>query len=127
VRDPHEVESASIRLCRLDELPDRDDPRDAGEFESHSPYQAGIFVVRAGRSARAYVNRCPHLGSPLNWSPDRFLDLEKEHIVCATHGAVFRIEDGACLAGPCAGDVLEPVALEIRDGVVYACDWLESE
>ncbi len=41
--------------------------------------------------------------SPLNWTPDRFLDLERKQIICATHGAVFCIDDGLCVGGPCKG------------------------
>ncbi len=41
--------------------------------------------------------------SPLNWTPDRFLDLERKQIICATRGAVFRIDDGLCVDGPCEG------------------------
>jgi len=39
-------------------------------------------------------------------------------IVCATHGATFRPEDGYCIAGPCAGDRLEPVAVRVERGIV---------
>jgi nitrite reductase/ring-hydroxylating ferredoxin subunit len=54
------------------------------------------------------VNRCPHVGTPLDWAENEFLDREGRHIVCATHGALFRIDDGRCVAGPCQGDRLEP-------------------
>ena len=77
-----------------------------------------IFVVRRGRLVAACVNSCPHTGGPLDWVPDQFLDLERRHMLCATHGALFRLEDGHCLAGPCAGDQLTAVAVEIVEGVV---------
>ena len=98
-------------LCRLDELAD---PGSRG----FSVEGAEIFLVRRGRLVAAYVNSCPHTGGPLDWVPDQFLDLERRHILCATHGALFRLEDGHCLAGPCAGDRLTPVAVELVDGVV---------
>jgi nitrite reductase/ring-hydroxylating ferredoxin subunit len=112
----------AIRLCRLDELPEGDE-LEGLEFESDEPHRAGIFVLRSGNAACAYVNRCPHLGTPLNWTPNRFLDLDKSHIICATHGAMFRLDDGVCVAGPCSGDALERVPLEVRDGVIYVADW----
>ena len=114
--------SLSVRLCRLDDLPDGDE-LDALGFAADHPARAGIFVMRYEGGVRAFVNRCPHLGTPLNWSPDRFVDLERVHIVCATHGAVFRVDDGECLSGPCFGDVLERVEVEVRDGFVYVADW----
>ena len=75
--------------------------------------------MRQGALARVYVNSCPHLGVPLDWAPDRFLSRDGSLIVCATHGAVFRIENGACLHGPCYGDRLEPVTVYVKDGTLY--------
>jgi nitrite reductase/ring-hydroxylating ferredoxin subunit len=98
-------------LCRLDELADPGSRGFAIEGEE-------IFIVRRGRLVAGYVNSCPHTRGPLDWVPDQFLDLERRHILCATHGALFRIEDGHCLAGPCVGDKLTAVAVEIVDGVV---------
>jgi len=115
-------ESPSLRLCRLDELPEGEE-LDAVGFPADVAHRAGIFVLRVGNGVRAFVNRCPHRGSPLNWTPDRFLDVERKHIVCATHGAVFKVEDGVCVSGPCLGDALEPVCAEVRNGDVYVADW----
>ncbi|MDP6977534.1 MAG: Rieske 2Fe-2S domain-containing protein [Myxococcota bacterium] len=112
-----------VPLLRLDELPAGADYEARG-VSADLPQRAGLFVLRFENGVRVYRNRCPHLGSPLNWTPDRFLDLERKQIICATHGAVFRIDDGLCVSGPCEGDWLEPVASEVRDGVVYvASDW----
>lgn len=71
------------------------------------------FVVRAEGRVRGFVNRCPHLGIELNWLPERFLDSGGSFIQCATHGALFTLNTGECIAGPCAGDALTP--LEIRE------------
>jgi nitrite reductase/ring-hydroxylating ferredoxin subunit len=101
-------------LCRLDELPDgasKGFPPAAGGF-------TGLFAVRHADTVHVYVNSCPHLGVPLDWTPDRFLSADSSRIVCATHGAEFRIADGACLRGPCRGDRLEQVVAEINDGIL---------
>ena len=66
-----------------------------------------------------YVNACPHIGTPLDWVPDRFLSADGSRIVCATHGAEFAIADGECLRGPCLGDRLEPVKIQIKDGTLF--------
>ncbi len=102
-------------LCRVDELGDPGSR--AFRFGSGTEMRA-IFVVRHGGRVVAYENSCPHTGSPLDWRPGGFLDLEKRHILCATHGALFRIEDGYCLAGPCAGQGLKPVAITIEAGCI---------
>jgi len=103
-------------LCRLDEIaePGSRGFRIAGGGETRA-----IFVVRHRERVIAYENSCPHLGSPLDWVPDRFLDLEKRHILCATHGALFQIGDGFCVWGPCAGKHLKPVPITVEQGFIY--------
>ncbi len=101
-------------LCRLDDIPDggaRGFPAAPGAF-------TGLFAVRRGGQVFAYVNACPHVGLPLDPVPDRFLDRKGELIVCAAHGARFRVEDGECTSGPCVGDALERVAVEVVEGEV---------
>ena len=102
-------------LCRLEEIAD-------GASKGFPPLPGGftgLFAVRQGDAVRVYVNACPHIGTPLDWTKDRFLSADGSFIVCATHGAEFRISDGECTYGPCFGDRLEPVAMEIRDGTIY--------
>ena len=80
-----------------------------------------LFVVRKDGILAAYRNCCPHTGAPLEWLPDQFLDLDNSFIQCAIHGALFRPEDGYCLRGPCVGQSLEPLALEVVDGRIRVC------
>lgn len=103
----------SLELCCLDEIPE---PGSRGFRLGTGAGMRAVFVVRHAGRVVAYENSCPHTGSPLDWRPDVFLDLEKRHILCATHGALFRIEDGYCLAGPCVGRGLKPVAITIESG-----------
>lgn len=102
-------------LCRLDEI---DDPGSRVFRLGSGAEMRAVFIVRHNGRVVAYENSCPHTGSPLDWRPGGFLDLEKRHILCATHGALFRIEDGYCLAGPCAGQGLKPVAIAIEAGCI---------
>ena len=76
------------------------------------------FVLRCAQGVRGYVNRCPHAGHPLNLLPGRFLTPDGALILCSSHGALFEKATGYCVAGPCAGRELTPVALEIRAGYV---------
>ncbi len=102
-------------LCRVEDIPDggaKGFPPAPGGF-------IGLFAVRQGGDVRVYVNSCPHIGVPLDWAPDRFLSHDRQRIICAMHGAEFRIADGLCTAGPCLGDRLEAVMIEIKDGVLY--------
>ncbi len=96
-------------LCRVEEIPDgasRGFPAAPGGF-------TGLFAIRRGDRVFVYVNSCPHIGLPLDPAPDRFLDAKKTAIVCSAHGARFRIEDGACISGPCYGESLEAVPVRV--------------
>jgi nitrite reductase/ring-hydroxylating ferredoxin subunit len=63
-------------------------------------------------------NHCPHTGINLEWQPDRFFDPGGGFLQCATHGALFRPEDGFCVRGPCAGDRLEAVPVRVEHGQI---------
>ncbi|GJM05547.1 MAG: hypothetical protein DHS20C09_15430 [marine bacterium B5-7] len=67
----------------------------------------------------SYLNRCPHTGVNLEWIPHQFLDRKKKFIQCATHGALFKIENGLCIHGPCVGDKLEEIENVIIEGKIY--------
>lgn len=78
-----------------------------------------IFAVKKDGQVYVYRNRCPHLGIELEWQEDRFLDSDNALIQCSTHGALFIIESGECVAGPCLGEALEPIAFRLEGGNVY--------
>jgi len=123
VQDPtlHSVnpgDQSALRICSLAELPQHEGREFEVVLEPGAPPRE-IVLLRRGEGVVGYLNRCPHRGTPLNWTPDHFLDADGEHIVCATHGARFRIEDGECIAGPCLGDSLQALALRIRGGEVW--------
>lgn len=69
-----------------------------------------LMAIRREGQVYVYQNRCPHRGVPLEWQTDEFLDTSGSLIQCATHGALFLIESGECVAGPCAGQSLNPIA-----------------
>ncbi len=78
-----------------------------------------IVVIKKNQTIYTYLNQCPHRGIALEWLPDQFLDSEKNFIQCATHGALFTIENGECIAGPCPGEKLLIIHNEIRDGSIW--------
>ena len=102
-------------ICALASL---DDPGARGFTLGTGEWPLRGFVVRRGETVRAYVNHCPHAGFPLNWQPDVFLAPGGAQIRCIMHGALFEIETGVCIAGPCAGLGLQPLPIEVRDGYV---------
>lgn len=68
-----------------------------------------LLAIRRGGHVYVYQNRCPHRNVPLEWHADEFLDSSASLIQCATHGALFLIESGECIAGPCEGKFLSAV------------------
>lgn len=77
------------------------------------------FAVKKQNQIYVYKNSCPHIGIALEWVEDQFLDTSRTMIQCANHGALFVIESGLCVAGPCMGQKLNPVTFDILDG--YIC------
>jgi len=75
-----------------------------------------ILVVRWDRKLQGYVNRCPHQGLPLDWERNQFLDPDGARLLCGKHGALFDVNSGVCVDGPCKGEVLERVGLTVVDG-----------
>jgi len=80
------------------------------------------FVVRSGRLVRAYVNHCPHAGFPLDSVPGRFFAPGTSLVLCGMHGALFDMESGKCVSGPCAGLSLRPLPVRVERGYVMLAD-----
>jgi len=104
------------RLCNIHDV----DEEDSKEFfVKKGEMDQSLLVVKKDGLLSVFVNSCPHLGVPMNMEPDRFLDSEKNFIMCSTHGALFKIDDGECVHGPCLGENLTPVNHEVRDEEVF--------
>jgi nitrite reductase/ring-hydroxylating ferredoxin subunit len=83
----------------------------------HGP-QAIVLRDRTG-TLQAYLNRCQHLPVPLDAASGELLADDRVHLICLTHGATYRPEDGLCVEGPCEGEHLERLALETKDGTLW--------
>ncbi len=83
----------------------------------------GGFVVNHDGRYRAYVNRCAHVGTPLDLWPNEFFTEDGRSLICSTHGALYEPDTGLCTGGPCAGDSLTPLPLSLEgDSLVVRCD-----
>jgi nitrite reductase/ring-hydroxylating ferredoxin subunit len=100
-----------MRLCHLEDLPDGG----SRGFDPRSTGRDTLFVVRRGAVLHAYQNACPHHGTPMAWRKDAYLDAAGQRIVCAAHGALFEIDGGLCVLGPCLGQSLRPVAVSVDE------------
>ena len=79
-------------------------------FRRGRPVEA--FIINTGDGYHAYVNCCPHAGTPLDLWPNEFLTEDARHLICSTHGAIFERHTGLCVEGPCPGASLERLPVE---------------
>ena len=77
------------------------------------------FLVYYENTVYSYLNSCPHTGINLEWMPNQFLDTTNNFIQCSTHGALFNIENGVCLRGPCVGDQLQIIENVVEKNNIY--------
>jgi len=100
-------------LCTFDDLPD------SGARAFPVLGRSALVVKLADDRVSVFINRCPHLGIPLQWQEDRFLDSEGVFVQCATHGALFEKASGLCIQGPCRGEHLWALTHDIRGNEIH--------
>ena len=104
------------RLCALAEIAE---PGAKGfRFRDGDRMFAGFVIRNVGRVI-GYVDSCPHAGWTLSMLDDRYFTRDGRHLLCSGHAALFRPEDGVCVAGPCAGDRLTPWPVAVLGGEVF--------
>jgi nitrite reductase/ring-hydroxylating ferredoxin subunit len=112
-----EAVSGLRSICRSDELVD------GGKGVRFVVRRYGVdepaFAVRHDGSVRAYLNRCAHVPTELDWNAGEFFDHEGRYLVCATHGALYSADSGRCIAGRCNGKGLTALAVVESDGQVF--------
>ena len=101
--------SESRALCRVEDIPDN------GAIAVHVDSSTGgfdIILMRQGEAVFGYDNECPHQDRQLDYVPGKFL-VKEGCIMCAAHGALFKVHSGERVAGPCStGLVRVPVRIE---------------
>ena len=83
----------------------------------HAGQSCRAFAIRFQGQAHAYLNRCAHVAMEIDWQPNRFFDDSGRWLICATHGATYAPDTGACAGGPCRGGLVK-IELVERDGRV---------
>ncbi len=100
-----------IKLCHIDEI-------EEGQSRGFDINQHSLFAIKKDCQIYVYRNHCPHLGVELNWQEDQFLDMDGALIQCSSHGALFLIESGECVSGPCINQQLQAIPFSITDGTI---------
>ena len=67
---------------------------------------ASVIVGRSGDALVAYANICRHQPVPLDAGGTPLVAPDGTHLLCQSHGALYRPSDGFCVAGPCEGQSL---------------------
>ena len=106
-----------VRLCPSDALAEKGLAYVFDVLQWREPVRA--FALRFEGQVVAYLNRCVHVPSEMDWQPGEFLDSRQEFILCATHGAAYEPSSGRCVAAPCGRGRLTMLHVEERDGGVY--------
>ncbi len=104
------------RLCRSDQLVEKGRALLFDVIQYREPMRA--FALRYEGRAVAYLNRCAHVPTEMDWQPGEFLDSDKAFILCSIHGAAYEPLTGRCASGPCGRGTLQTIELAERDGEI---------
>ena len=117
-----EARGDAQHLCSSSELAESGQALVFDVLQYGQPVRA--FALRYEGQVVAYLNRCLHVPTEMDWRPGEFLDSDKRFILCSTHGAAYEPLDGRCVGGPCGRGRLTAVEVSERDGQVY---WYPSQ
>ncbi len=85
-------------------------------------FRIACFVVNHRGRFHAYVNSCRHMVTPLDFVRYRFWSDDGNHLMCATHGALYEPDTGLCVEGPCRGLSLHALPVVVDGGaIVVGC------
>jgi nitrite reductase/ring-hydroxylating ferredoxin subunit len=119
----HEIDLTRV-LCSLAEL---DETGSRGFAVGEGDWPLRGFIVKTPQGVAAFVNYCPHAGHPLNFRPHRFLTPDGGLILCGSHGALFARDTGLCILGPCAGQSLTRIPVDVVNGFVMLAEGVDVE
>lgn len=109
--------TAPLALCASADLAERGSAKVWDVRVYGQPGRA--FALRFDGVVRAYLNRCVHVPTEMDWQPGEFLDADRRWIVCSIHGATYEPASGLCMGGPCGRGRLTVLQVDEADGQVY--------
>jgi nitrite reductase/ring-hydroxylating ferredoxin subunit len=81
-------------------------------------YRVDAFLVNEDGNFHAYVNRCRHMPTPLDFIRDQFLSEDGKYLMCYSHGALYEFATGLCVSGPCKGEALYRLPVRVDRGEI---------
>ncbi len=103
-------------LCASADLVERGNAIVFDVLQYRQPARA--FALRFDGKVVAYLNRCLHVPTEMDWREGEFLDADKEFILCSVHGASYEPHTGHCAGGPCGRGRLTVIEVDEVDGQV---------
>ena len=80
------------------------------------------FLINYRGEFYAYVNRCRHMTTPLDFVRYQFFTEDGRHLICKTHDAIYDPDSGFCVEGPCKGLSLYKLPTVVDQGeVIVGC------
>jgi nitrite reductase/ring-hydroxylating ferredoxin subunit len=117
MRETSNTDPAPQRLCASEDLQERGKAITFDVLHHREPARA--FALRFEGQVVAYLNRCVHVPTEMDWQDGEFLDMDRQFIMCSIHGAVYEPDTGRCAGGPCGRGKLTALQVKERDGQVY--------
>jgi len=108
-----------ITLCHIDDI-------EEGKTRGFELSGLNLIALKKDGVIFLYENRCPHLGLNLEFQPDDFLNYDETYIQCSTHGAMFTLNNGECVLGPCKGESLQAISYTLLDDQIMLTEPLPS-
>lgn len=99
-------------LCLLSDL-------EEGKVIKAKEKRKHLLLTKYEGEVLCYENNCPHLGVPLDLDTGNFIASDKEHFECQSHGALFKINNGLCISGPCRSLSLNKIDIEIIEDKIF--------
>lgn len=81
-------------------------------------YRVDGFLINERGNFHAYINRCRHMTTPLDFVRYQFFTEDGRHLICLTHGALYEPGSGLCVEGPCKGLSLYRLPVVVDQGEV---------
>ncbi|WP_271008588.1 Rieske (2Fe-2S) protein [Paucibacter sp. B51] len=110
-------QAEGLPLCNSEALQERGRAHTFDVQQYREPARA--FALRFDGQVVAYLNRCAHVPTEMDWQEGEFLDGDKQYIMCSIHGAVYDPLTGRCVTGMCGRMGLTKIEVQEREGVVY--------
>jgi nitrite reductase/ring-hydroxylating ferredoxin subunit len=108
-----DLSDVAIPLCLTTDIAEGD----AKGFLPSPSATRKVIVLKRNGQFHAWLDACPHYegGTPMAWKSNAYINGDGTYLSCHSHGALFNMETGECVLGPCLGQALTRVELTIKD------------